>query len=178
LPDRDAPIASEITSNPKFSSFFDNAIGAIDGTQVNCVPSSTEQQNACNRKGGITHNVLACCSFDLRFQYFLSGSDGTAADSGMFNRVRCNVTHKPDLRTANYAPEFPLICHLLSPLSSVTTTATVYAVVITAAAIYVASAISAILDVAAAFTITTAVVVVTDHLDQQDKLVEKAFHSL
>jgi hypothetical protein len=44
LPDRDVPIAPEITSNPKFSSFFDNVIGAIDGTQVNCVPSSTEQQ--------------------------------------------------------------------------------------------------------------------------------------
>jgi hypothetical protein len=26
---------------------------------------------------------------------------------------RCNVTHKPDLRTANYAPEFPPICRLL-----------------------------------------------------------------
>jgi hypothetical protein len=90
LPDRDAPIAPEITSNPKFSSFFDNAIGAIDGTQVNCVPSSTEWQNARNRKGGITHNVLACCSFDLQFQYFLSGSDGTAADSGMFNRAQAS----------------------------------------------------------------------------------------
>jgi hypothetical protein len=84
------PIAPEITSNPKFSSFFDNVIGAIDGTQVNCVPSSTERQNAHNRKGGITHNVLACCSFDLWFQYFLSGSDGTAADSGMFNRARAS----------------------------------------------------------------------------------------
>jgi hypothetical protein len=40
------PIAPKITSNPKFSSFFDNVIGAIDGTQVNCVPSSTKRQNA------------------------------------------------------------------------------------------------------------------------------------
>jgi hypothetical protein len=84
------PIPPEITSNPKFSSFFDNAIGAIDGTQVNCMPSSTEWQNAHNRKGGITHNVLACCSFNLRFHYFLRGSDGTAADSGMFNRARAS----------------------------------------------------------------------------------------
>jgi hypothetical protein len=84
------PIAPEITSNSKFSSFFDNVIGAIDGTQVNCMPSSTEWQNAHNRKGGITHNVLAYCSFDLQFQYFLSGSDGTAADSGMFNRARAS----------------------------------------------------------------------------------------
>jgi hypothetical protein len=96
LPDRDAPIAPEITSNPKFSSFFDNAIGAIDGTQVNSVPSSTERQNAHDHKGGIMHNVLACCSFDLWFQYFLSGSDGIAADSGMFTRVQAsNLTISP-----------------------------------------------------------------------------------
>jgi hypothetical protein len=90
LPDRDVPIASEITSNPKFSSFFNNVISAIDGTQVNCMPSSTKWQNAHNRKGGIIHNVLACCSFDLQFQYFLSGSDGTAANSGMFNRAQAS----------------------------------------------------------------------------------------
>jgi hypothetical protein len=87
LPDRDVPIAPEITSNPKFSSFFDDVIGAIDGTQVNCIPSSTELQNACNCKGDIMHNVLACCSFDLQFQYFFSGSDRIAANSGMFNRA-------------------------------------------------------------------------------------------
>jgi hypothetical protein len=27
----------------------------------------------------------------------------------------CNVPHKPDLRTTNYAPEFPPICRLPSP---------------------------------------------------------------
>jgi hypothetical protein len=52
-------------------------------------------------------------------------------------KLRCNVPHKPDLRTANYAPEFLPICRLPSPLSAVTTTAAVYAVVITAAAAYV-----------------------------------------
>jgi hypothetical protein len=51
------PIAPEITSNPKFSSFFDNVIGAIDGTQVNCVPSSTEQQNARNREASCTMSL-------------------------------------------------------------------------------------------------------------------------
>jgi hypothetical protein len=34
------------------------------------------------------HNVLICCSFDLWFQYFLSGSDRTAPDLGMFNKAR------------------------------------------------------------------------------------------
>jgi hypothetical protein len=52
-------IAPEITSNPKFSFFFDNVISAIDGTQVNCMSSSTERQNAHNHKGGIMHNGIS-----------------------------------------------------------------------------------------------------------------------
>jgi hypothetical protein len=29
--------------------------------------------------------------------------------------LRCNIAHNPDLRTAYYAPAFPLICHLPLP---------------------------------------------------------------
>jgi hypothetical protein len=91
-----------------------------------------------------------------------------SSDGGVHrNKVCCNVAHKPDLRTTNYVPEFPPIRRLPSPLLSVTTTATVFAVVITTAAIYVTSAISAILNVAA--------VVVTNLLDQQDKLSLEGF---
>jgi hypothetical protein len=28
--------------------------------------------------------VLVCCSFDLRFQYFLSGADGASSDATLF----------------------------------------------------------------------------------------------
>jgi hypothetical protein len=73
----------------------------------------------------------------------------------------CNVAHKPDLRTANYAPEFPRICCLLSPFSSVTTTAAIFAVVITAATVYVTSATAAILNVATTFTVIATVFTVS-----------------
>jgi hypothetical protein len=53
--------------------------------------------------------------------------------------THCNVPHKPDLRTTNYAPEFPPKCRLPSPLSAVTTTA-------------------AVLKVATTFTVSTAAV--------------------
>jgi hypothetical protein len=33
-------------------------------------------------------NCLACCTFDLRFQYVLSGWDGSAADAAVFNNAR------------------------------------------------------------------------------------------
>lgn len=88
LPGQDSPIPYEIASNSKLSLFFDRAIGAIDGTHINCVPSLTERVTARNRKGGITHNVLACCSFDLSFQYFLSGWDGSSADASVYNYAR------------------------------------------------------------------------------------------
>ena len=34
-----------------------------------------------DRKGYTTQNVLATCSFDLKFTYVLSGWEGTALDS-------------------------------------------------------------------------------------------------
>jgi hypothetical protein len=59
-------------------------MGAIDGTHINCAPSIEEQQTSCNWKGGTTQNDLACCSFDLKFQYFLSGADGASSDAMLF----------------------------------------------------------------------------------------------
>jgi hypothetical protein len=44
-------------------------------------------------KGVPLTNVLACCSFDLRFQYFLSGADSTSSDATLFIDA-----HTSDLR--------------------------------------------------------------------------------
>jgi hypothetical protein len=59
-------------------------MGAIDGTHINCAPSIEERQTSHNWKGGTIQNVLACCSFDLKFQYFLSGADGASSDAMFF----------------------------------------------------------------------------------------------
>ena len=59
----------------------------MDGTQINCNPSASERQSARNRKGGVTQNCLVCCSFDLQFQYILSGWDGCSSDATMFNNA-------------------------------------------------------------------------------------------
>jgi hypothetical protein len=87
------PAPNEITSNSKLSPYFDNVLGATDGTQIPCLPSSEERESSPNRKGGITQNVLACCSFDLRFQYFLSGADGASSNATLFIHA-----HTSDLR--------------------------------------------------------------------------------
>ena len=88
LPSQHTPIPAEILSNSKFFPFFAGALGAMDGTHINCSPSAAERQSARNRKGGITQNCLACCTFDLRFQYILSGWDGSSADATVYNNAR------------------------------------------------------------------------------------------
>jgi hypothetical protein len=81
LPDENYPAPNDICSNSKLSPYFDNVLGATDGTQISCLPSSEERESSHNRTDGITQNVLACCSFDLRFQYFLSGADGASSNA-------------------------------------------------------------------------------------------------
>ena len=72
LPPSDT-VPGEIRQNPKFWPLFKDCIGAIDGTHI---PVSVAQGCAApyrNRKGWLSHNVLAACGFDLRFQYVLAG---------------------------------------------------------------------------------------------------------
>jgi hypothetical protein len=93
LPNKNYPAPNEISSNSKLSPYFDNVLGATDSTQISCLPSSEEWESSRSRKGGITQNVLACCSFDLRFQYFFSSADGTSSDATHFIDA-----HTSDLR--------------------------------------------------------------------------------
>ncbi|KIN93440.1 hypothetical protein M404DRAFT_45797, partial [Pisolithus tinctorius Marx 270] len=50
LPRVDLLIPSCIASNPKFFPYFKDAIGALDGTHIACVPSAGEQDLMRNRK--------------------------------------------------------------------------------------------------------------------------------
>ena len=48
-----------------------------------------------NRKGFISQNVLAACSFDMQFQYVLAGWEGSVADSRILDAAleRQNKLH-------------------------------------------------------------------------------------
>jgi hypothetical protein len=87
LPHSDDPI-SEYIHQPKFSPWFDMAIGTMDGTHIDCCPSAEDRHSARNRKGGVSQNCLACCSFAMKFVYFLSGWEGSAADVTMYTHSR------------------------------------------------------------------------------------------
>ncbi|XP_059275263.1 uncharacterized protein LOC132029884 isoform X1 [Lycium ferocissimum] len=74
-------VPSEIASNQRFYPYFKDCIGAIDGTHVRVKVSQSEAPKYRGRKDYPTQNVLAACSFDLKFTYVLAGWEGTASDS-------------------------------------------------------------------------------------------------
>jgi hypothetical protein len=81
-------VADYIRKNSKFYPFFEHALGALDGTHINASTSAADRHANRDRKGGITQNCLAVCSFDFRFLYFISGFEGSAADATMFMHAR------------------------------------------------------------------------------------------
>ncbi|KAJ7342948.1 hypothetical protein DFH08DRAFT_614523, partial [Mycena albidolilacea] len=50
LPTSWDPPASYLRNNPKFWPFFDNGLGAMDGSHIACTASKTDRSNARNRK--------------------------------------------------------------------------------------------------------------------------------
>lgn len=72
-----------------------------------------------NRKGFIGQNVLAACNFALLFVYILSGWEGSASDSQIFNYARERDFAVP--RGMYYLADagFPLCDVLMTPYRGV-----------------------------------------------------------
>jgi hypothetical protein len=81
LPTSTTPPSSRITDNPKYTPYFDDCLGALDGTHILAHVPAIEQARYRNRKGTLSQNVLAVCNFDLQFVYVLPGWEGSAHDS-------------------------------------------------------------------------------------------------
>jgi len=60
--------------------YFQNAIGAADGTHIPAHVSTHDIPQVRNRKGDISQNVLAICTFDLSFSCVVPGWKGSAHD--------------------------------------------------------------------------------------------------
>jgi hypothetical protein len=115
LPQTDAPVPPEIQDNPKLYPFFKDALGAIDGTHINCCPSAADRQAARDRKGGVTQNCLAICGFDMVFYYMFSGWEGSASDSTMFQDARVTDLPVPPERYYLADAGFPSCTSLIVP---------------------------------------------------------------
>lgn len=80
LPASDQQLATRIRDDPKYFPYFDNCLGALDGTHIDAHVPTEDQRAFRNRKGRLSQNVLGVCSFDMEFLYVLAGWEGCAHD--------------------------------------------------------------------------------------------------
>ncbi|XP_035830047.1 protein ALP1-like [Helianthus annuus] len=105
-------VPKEIQEKKRFYPFFKDCIGAIDGTHVRVKVPNKDAPRYRGRKGYPTTNVLAACTFDLKFTYVLTGWEGTASDS----RIIKNALTRDDklvIPTGNLFYEILLNCLIM-----------------------------------------------------------------
>ena len=112
-------VPPEIRDNPGFYPYFRNCHGAVDGSLLDAFVSKEDMSQYWSRKGHISTNLLAACCFSLLFCYLLSGWEGSAADSWVFDNA-CQ-TDFPIAPGTYYLGDagFPLCDALLVPYHGV-----------------------------------------------------------
>ncbi|XP_038688759.1 uncharacterized protein LOC119987925 [Tripterygium wilfordii] len=93
----------QITENDKFNPFFNDCIGAIDGTHIAAVVPPDQRTPYIGKKGVTTQNVMTVCDFDMLFTFVCGGWEGSAYDSRIFNKVLSDVhSNFPHPSTGKY----------------------------------------------------------------------------
>lgn len=88
---------SKILNNSRFYPWFEDCIGALDGTLVRASIPIEDQDRYRNRKGTLSQNALAAISFDdLKFIYVLTGWEGSTHDSRVLNDALSRGFHAPE----------------------------------------------------------------------------------
>ncbi|KAI5330553.1 hypothetical protein L3X38_029951 [Prunus dulcis] len=93
-PGSDVP--PEISEDPRFYPYFKDCVGAVDGIHIPVMVGVDEQGPFRNKNGLLSQNVLAACSFDLKFHYVLAGWEGSASDLQVLNSA---LTRRNKLQT-------------------------------------------------------------------------------
>ena len=79
--------------NPRFYPYFNDCIGAIDGTHIPVqVSKDLLVQHMC-RHHITTQNVMACCDFDMIFTFVLVGWPGSVHDMRVFHDAMSTYGH-------------------------------------------------------------------------------------
>lgn len=73
-------VPPEILEDPMFHPYFKDCVGAIDRIHIPVMVGVDEQGPFRNKNGFLSQNVLAACSFDMKFHYVLAGWEGSAED--------------------------------------------------------------------------------------------------
>jgi hypothetical protein len=61
----DDPMPLRITESPKYASYFNNCLGALNGTYIDAFIRREHVAPYRNHKGRLSQNVLVACKFDL-----------------------------------------------------------------------------------------------------------------
>ena len=89
----------ERLQDSRFSTHFNDCIGAIDGTHVPVVVPADEIVNHVGRHGYPTQNVMVVCDFDMRFTSIVAGWPGSVHDTRIFKdtltKYSQNFPHPP-----------------------------------------------------------------------------------
>lgn len=67
--------------------FLQGCIGTIVGIHVPCVPRQENADAWINRKRHHSQNILAACSFDMKFTYMLAGYERSCHDARMLEEA-------------------------------------------------------------------------------------------
>lgn len=115
LPSADDPVPPRIASNYRFSSYFDDVVGAIDGTHFPARVPASQQVAFRDRKGRLSWNLLVSVGFDMHIQYVLPGWEGSAADSRLWSVARTKDLLLPKTSVLLGDAGFPTCDTLLVP---------------------------------------------------------------
>ncbi|KAM5552584.1 hypothetical protein ABKV19_027095 [Rosa sericea] len=90
----------EILGNNRFYPYFQDCIGVIGGMHIPAQVPAKDQSRFRNKKGVLSQNVLAACTFDLQFIFVYPGWEGSAAGSRVLRAVlddpHQNFPHIPE----------------------------------------------------------------------------------
>ncbi len=82
------PPPQSLRDDKRFDPWFKNCLGAIDGTFIPLTyRSRLDHARYRTKKKILCINVLACCTFDLRFCYIHAGWEGSANDHRVYEEA-------------------------------------------------------------------------------------------
>ncbi|KAI8550640.1 hypothetical protein RHMOL_Rhmol01G0214800 [Rhododendron molle] len=83
----------QILNDGRYYPWFKDCIGAIDGTHIEAWVPASKQIAFRGRKSIKTQNVMAVCSFDMKFTFVYPGWEGSAHDGRVFLAAVANPAY-------------------------------------------------------------------------------------
>jgi hypothetical protein len=112
-------VSNKLKNDPRYWPFFQDAVGALDESHIHASPPAFQCTVYHNCKGFISQNCLFACDFDLKFVYSLTGWEGSANDSCIYEDAHVHDFHIPHQKYYLADAGFPLCTELLVPYRGV-----------------------------------------------------------